>query len=228
MINTTTESVYFEIRSMILRGEFSADKKINQSELAKKLKVSRTPVTKALHMLEVEGLVDNIPNRGFFVHVPTLREIIEIFMLRQGLEMVSAMYAAEFSSIEEINELESLFAPFIGQEHIDYESYLAADKDFHLKLFQMCDNSLMHKINESMHLLDRSFMPGLVRPPSETLVEHLSITEALRNRDPVKAQELIREHTDRSKHHLLDTYRNLRALGIDTDNLSIFDAMRGK
>ena len=221
----TTDSVYREIRSRILANQFPMKQKINQNQLADELQVSRTPVIKALHMLEAEGLVDNKPNSGFYIHVPTLREITELFMLRQSLEMIATMHAAEYGTNQQFDELEALFSDFIGVEHIDKERYFIADKAFHNGLIQMCGNQLMHKINESMQIMNRSFSVGLLRPPEETLVEHRSIIDALRSRNPERAQDATRAHTETTKHHLLNINQQIRALGINSDTLPIQDAL---
>ena len=59
--------IYEEIKSRIIRRDLMPGVKINQIQLADELGVSRTPVINALHMLTIGGLVDNIPNRGFFM-----------------------------------------------------------------------------------------------------------------------------------------------------------------
>ena len=60
---------------MILANQFAPNQRINQSQLATELGVSRTPVIKALHMLVAEGLLDNIPNKGFYIHKLTIKEL---------------------------------------------------------------------------------------------------------------------------------------------------------
>lgn len=225
-INRTTEVAYREIRARILQGKFPANQKINQNALAEGLGVSRTPVIKALHMLDAEGLVDNIPNRGFFIHMPTLREVTELFMLRQSLEMISAMYAAEYGTDAQFDQLAALFDEFHNAEAIDHDRYFLADQAFHRQILRMCDNSLMHKINESMQIMERSFSAGLLRPPQETLIEHMNIVEALRSRDPVRAQEVTRQHTETTKRHLQSLDRQIRALGFNPATMPVADVIQ--
>ena len=222
----STESVYGVIRRQLLDGKFTPEKKINQNLLAQELNVSRTPVIKALHMLEADGLVDNIPQRGFYMHVPTLTEIIELFALRQSLEMVSAMHMAEFGTDEQFADIESIFAGFNDTEEIDVKKYLAADKAFHKRIFEMCDNGIMHRLDQSMQIFDRSFMVGLLRPPHETLREHLEIVNALRMRDPIKAQDVSRAHTEYTKKHLMDLAKTIRSLGLDTIKISDIESLK--
>lgn len=221
----TTDGVYAEIRRRILDNQFKPRQKINQTILAKELNVSRTPVIKALHMLEAQGLVDNIPNSGFCIHVPSLREMAELFALRESLEITAACYAAEFGAKEDIDRLEATFAPFSGAKEIDQEAYWESDKRFHLMLFDLCDNQIMRQINESMRIMDRTFVIGLLRSPEETITEHIMLINALRAHDVRRSQEAIRLHTETTRRKLQNADRSLRALGMDTDSISAYSAM---
>ena len=224
----TTDEIYQLIRTMVLNNALPINQRINQITLAQNLGVSRTPVIKALHMLEAEGLVDNIPNRGFYIHKTTLRELIELFMLRQSLEMVAANNLAEVGTNEQIEQLYALFQPFIHQEEIDTKAYFSADRQFHSLMMDWCDNSLLRHINESLRLMDRTFSFGLLRPPRETLGEHLAIIDALRTRDSIRVQEVVRQHTDSTKQTLQNIGKQFRVLGIDVSKLSISDIMKGQ
>lgn len=207
-----------KVRKMILSNQFAPNQRINQNQLAEELGVSRTPVVKALHMLVAEGLLDNIPNKGFYIHKLSIKELIELFMIRQCLEMIAAMHAAEYGKAEDIDELEALFTPFMDQCNIDADEYFAADRKFHSKMFDMCGNTLMKQIDGSLQILSRAFISGLLRPPQQTLKEHLEIVAALRARDPLRAQEAARNHIEATKRLLQETERQMSILGFSSDN----------
>ena len=224
----TTDNIYKSIRNMVLNNELLPDQKLNQNTLAETLGVSRTPVIKALHMLEAEGLVDNIPNRGFYIHKTTLKELVELYMLRQSLEMIAANNLVETGTDEQIDQLNALFAPFIGQDVINVDAYFSADKQFHSLMMDWCNNSLLRVMNETLRLMDRTFSFGLLRPPKETLGEHLAIIDALRSRDAVRVQEVSRLHTEVTKQNLQNISKQIRALGIDASKLNINEIIQGK
>lgn len=224
--DSSVDGIHKEIRRRILDEEFPLGQRINQIALSEELSVSRTPVVKALHMLVAEGLLDNIPNRGFFVHQITLREIIELFMLRQSLEMIAAIHVAEYGKEEDFALLEGYFQPFRNASCIDIDAYQEMDRKFHRTLLSLCDNALMHKINESMQIMERSYIVGLLRPPEETLQEHFDIIDALRSRDIIRAQDVTRMHTETTKKTLLSAAKQVRALGMDPATLPIREAIR--
>ena len=225
MVNrsNTTEACYLMIREMLLKHDFEEGERIEQNNLALSLGVSRTPVIKALHMLVSEGLIDYRENRGFFVHVTTLRELTELFVIRQALETVAATSLAITGTEEQFDQLESFFRPFINCNNIEYDAYYKADREFHMLMIEMCDNSLLKKMNSSLQLMARSLSFGLLRPPEITLDEHLKIIRALQNRDVELTQQVTHAHTENTKTKLLQLNRQMLSLGIDSNRLSVKD-----
>lgn len=56
--------IFSRIREDILTGVYEQGAELKEATLGAKLGVSRTPVREALRQLELEGLVEIIPNRG--------------------------------------------------------------------------------------------------------------------------------------------------------------------
>ena len=69
------DHVYNYIVEQINAGEMVAGKKLNESAISKNLQVSRTPVREALIQLASDGLLENVPRKGFIIKapIPTLR-----------------------------------------------------------------------------------------------------------------------------------------------------------
>ena len=84
----STAWIHMTLRNWIMQQKLMPGEKIMQGSIAEELEVSRTPVVKALHKLETEGLVDNFPQRGFYVHKLTMKELYELFILRESLEKI--------------------------------------------------------------------------------------------------------------------------------------------
>ena len=87
---------YAKIKELILRYEVKPGQKLTQEMLADRLGVSLTPVREALRMLEKEGYVSPIPNRGFFVAEISLKEAEDLFELRETLERLSVAKAIKY------------------------------------------------------------------------------------------------------------------------------------
>lgn len=199
------------------------DVKINQNQIAKDLNVSRTPVIKALHMLKSEGLVDNIPNKGFYVHKTSLQDTVELYELRQAVEMVAAANTAEYAAMQDIEGLRDIFAPFAGQAEIDAEQYAEADRIFHSRLVELSQNRILQRTNQSILILPKAFTSGLLRSPRETLQEHFDIVEALMKRDAGHAQQMAQQHLALTLKTLRAAMESLRKIGVDPRKIAVAD-----
>ena len=81
-----TTKVYNHIRDGILDGTYPIGGYLVETRLADEMDVSRTPVREALKQLELEGLVDSIPNRGMRVQGITDGDLDDIHTIRLLLE----------------------------------------------------------------------------------------------------------------------------------------------
>ena len=76
---------------------------------------------------------------------------------------------------------------------------MKADQAFHQKIIELSRNSIINNFNKNFDFIMKSYQKGLIRPPKETLPEHKAIVEAVSNRDPERAQQLIIEHHLKSR-----------------------------
>ena len=78
--------VFHKIRNDILNGRYKEHEELKEIRIGKELGVSRTPVREALRQLELEGLVQIIPNRGAFVTGIQENDVHDIYAIRALLE----------------------------------------------------------------------------------------------------------------------------------------------
>ncbi|HYW95582.1 MAG TPA: GntR family transcriptional regulator [Bacteroidales bacterium] len=194
--------VYERLKEMILTGALHAGEKIGQEQMSKMLGVSRMPLHKAFQMLEDEYLVESIPRRGIFVRKPDLSEIIEAFECREGLEGIAARRVAENIRPKELEELKNLFKPFINNPGIEMLAYRKADQVLHDTIISLSGNKILQKMNTIGSVLIRTYPRGIVLPVRESLHDHLQILGALENRDAIKAEELVRNHSRKARNIL--------------------------
>ncbi len=217
---TRTTDVYQKIRDMIIKQVIPVGAKINQSDLAKQLTTSRTPVVYAMHKLETQGLVESVPNSGFYVRQVSVKELSELFAFREALEGIAAHDLARRISDDEVERLRQLFARFELPD-VDLEAYRLADVEFHSTIIELCGNDLAKKVNDYLQILNRAYTGGLLRPPSETLPEHMDMIDALAEHDPERAQRLATEHITKPRRLLDTTISNLERVGVDPQTVPI-------
>lgn len=222
--DSSTASAYKAIRQMIVEQKLPPGSKFNQVKLAQDLGISRTPVVKALHKLEAEGLVDSIPQKGFFVHQLTVTELLELFSLREALDTIILNGIAERITNEEIDHLNGILEPF-GNDWTPemIREYWLADQVFHNTLMELSNNELAKKVNETFQVLNRTYRGGFVRHPEQSLKEHRALVEALKARDAKTARKLAIEHISKGREILESTVEKLRSLGVDPAKLPVQD-----
>jgi len=197
-----SKQAYKKVKKMIVSKKLVPGQKIVQEQLADKLGISRTPLRSALQMLEAESLIESIPRRGVVVREFSDAEIIEIYDCRIALEGTAIRLFTKKASQSEIDQLRNLLSPFEGDK-IDERSYQKTDSEFHDGIIKNCGNTFLYNLFQKGNLLVCIDMIGLVRPPQETLQEHLDIVSAIHKRDVDLAEHLIKHHLEKSKKLIL-------------------------
>ena len=98
--SSLTEEIADVVRERILRGEYEIGEKIKENQIATELRVSRTPIREAFKLLENEGLIDYVPNRGCFAKGFTKQDVEDIYAVRESLEELAVVWAVERISPE--------------------------------------------------------------------------------------------------------------------------------
>lgn len=75
------------LRTRIIQGEITSGMRITESGLTKSLNGSRNTIRESLRQLRFEGLVQHLPNKGFFVKHFTPSEIFDIYNMRRTIEI---------------------------------------------------------------------------------------------------------------------------------------------
>ena len=123
--------VYDRIKREILLGTVPTGSRVLEGRLAKHLKVSRTPVREALHVLEMEGFLESFPRVGYRVRQITWEEAIEINEIRAVLEPLAARKAIESEDQTYLDALEQvLIRSEAVAEQEELSSYLQYDTEF--------------------------------------------------------------------------------------------------
>src|SRR5215831_408876 len=94
-LESQTVRALLEMRDLLVRGTFKPGERLREIPLAKRLKVSRTPLRLVLDRLEHEGFLTARPTSGFLVSAFTVRDLHDAIDTRGALEGMAARYAAE-------------------------------------------------------------------------------------------------------------------------------------
>ena len=107
--DSTVEQVLTYVREGIISGHFPPDVKLLPKQIAESCGTSFIPVREALRVLESEGFVNFVHNRGAWVTPLSLADLEDIYTIRIELECEAVRRAEPFSKAE-IAHLDDLLA----------------------------------------------------------------------------------------------------------------------
>ena len=211
---TLTDRVYDLLQNEILSGQASPGAQLEVVALAKRFGVSRTPVKEAVSRLIMEGLVQDLPRRGYFVSKRDSEDISELLDARLMLELAAVEKGIEMAQPAEVAGMRRLLAEIDGIMddqgwYVDYETFVRKDAELHFAIVGTARNRHLldayrrifrHFHAARMHL---ALGPGY-RRGIETRQDHLAIVLALEAKDRQGLRAAITKH-------LCDTKRWLTA-----------------
>jgi DNA-binding GntR family transcriptional regulator len=196
-------TAYDRIKEAVLSGALRPMERITEAQVAKRLGLSRTPVREAFRLLEAEGLIVVVPQRGSFVSQPSIEDIMEIYQIRIPLECMAARVAATRLEEGQLERLESLVATEMqGRRARRPDESLAASAEFHEILVACARNKrltvLLKQLQGQVHRV-RVLWPSTRARLDETWKEHADLLTVLKAHDADAAERLMREHMERAQ-----------------------------
>jgi DNA-binding GntR family transcriptional regulator len=105
---TRAEELRLQLADEIVRGVLAPGTPLDETDLAQRFNVSRTPVREALRQLTASGLVESRAHRGAVVAQPSVDRLTGMFEAMAELEALCAGLAAERMPIAERHALEAI------------------------------------------------------------------------------------------------------------------------
>lgn len=192
------EVVFHTLRQAILSGDLPAGAPLVETELAKEMGISTTPLREALRMLELEGLVLSIPHRGTFVTKLSEADLRDACEVRAALEGMAGFCAASKITPEQLTELRSLLtqaeACIVAR---DYQTTYRTNARFHHLIWEAGGNRRLIGLLEMMVDLIRAISLRVFKVEGQPEInwrQHMEILRALESRGPERTQQLLFEH----------------------------------
>ena len=205
--------VFDKIRSDILNGKYKRGEELVESSIGKELGISRTPVREAIRQLELEGLVQLVPNKGAFVTGISEKDVRDIYLIRARLEGLAARMAAKNITPELLDAMEEMVV--LSEYHAKkehYEQVCEMDSKFHKLLYKASGSRILeHTLTDFHQYVQRVRMASIMkkRRMEKSNDEHDAILTAIREHDEEKA-ELV------ATRHISNTVENLKNYDLDS------------
>lgn len=208
--STHGNQAYARLLEDISNGRLAPGDRLRETEIAKRLGVSRTPVREAIRLLEADGLVVHMPRVGAVVRQLDYAEVTELYEMRAVLEGTAARLAARAASEIEIEELEALNQELANAA--DADTARALNRVFHNTLLNAAKNRFLHRSMEGMRkalmILGPTTLAETERVES-AVEEHRMMLAALKARDGAEAERVMRAHIDAAQKVRLKSLRDL-------------------
>lgn len=193
-----TEDVVDLVRTAIHEGEFVPNQRLVEADLSVQFGASRAAVRTALVQLAAEGLVERVANRGARVRAVSLEEAIEISEVRMVVEGLCAAKAAERATDDDLETLRGIGEDMRDAvERGDVFGYSELNRRLHATVRAVGGQKVAGDVLERLrgqnvrHQFRLALLPGRA---SVSLPQHIEIIDAVRARDPERAEAAMRAH----------------------------------
>ena len=198
---TLKDHVYNYIAKKIINGELQPNEKINENEIVKKMNISRTPVREALIQLASEGLLENVPRKGFVLsHVDesTAKELYAVIGLLEGY---AAKLVAPVITEKELKDMDFYVSSMVlAIDSNNFEMYYQLQAKFHDTYVELCENKILL---DTLMQMKKKFVRKVYRKEGtddmqqvlrSTNGEHRLILDLFRQKKYDELEMAVRQH----------------------------------
>ncbi|MBQ8877163.1 MAG: GntR family transcriptional regulator [Lachnospiraceae bacterium] len=200
--------VFNKLREDILSGKYQEHEELKEVAIGEELGVSRTPVREAFRQLELEGLIQIVPNKGAYVTGITAKDVKDIYMIRSYLEGMCARLVTEKITDEQLDELEEnvyLASYHASKGHMEQMAEL--DNRFHHILYEACDSKMLQKLLQDFHEYVMRIRKKTLSTKERGIAsneEHKQIMEAIKQRNADEAERLANLHMNNAYENMVN------------------------
>ncbi len=195
---TLWQRVYDHLRAEILAGRLEPGAELAEVALSEQLGVSRGPLREAIGRLASEGLVTVRPRRGAVVRSLSKEEFVELYQVREALEMLAVRLAVPRLGPENVAALEGLVERMAAHaERAEVAEFFEANSAFHVRLVESSGNAKLLELYEQLLAqLGRYRLRSLTLRGNldRSVAEHAAILRAAKRGDADRAAHLMSEH----------------------------------
>ena len=197
---TRAEELRLQLADEIVRGALAPGAALDETDLARRFNVSRTPVREALRQLAASGLVDTRAHRGAVVARPSFDRLTAMFEAMAELEALCAGLAAERMQPSERHRLEAV------HEELRLLSYAGnpdrfheVNERFHNTIYAGSQNGYIAEITLATRVRVQPFRRAQFRNLgrlAKSQMEHDRVVVAIMRGDRVGAAAAMRAHIE--------------------------------
>ena len=196
--STRAEQLRELIEEGIATGAFAPGMHLDETELAQRYGVSRTPLREALFQLASTGIIVLRPRRGAIVAEANATRMVEMFEVMAELEALCGRLAARRMTVADERVLmEAHHACEAASGAANPDRYYRENERFHYAIYRASHSGFLIEQATAMHRRLRAYRRLQLRVRNRvhtSFTEHSLIVDALVAGDPDLAAERLRQH----------------------------------
>jgi DNA-binding GntR family transcriptional regulator len=197
---TRAEELRLQLADEIVRGALAPGSPLDETDIARRFSVSRTPVREALRQLAASGLVEARAHRGAVVARPSIERMTEMFEAMAELEALCAGLAAERMAPAERHGLEAIHEELrVLSSAGNPERFHEVNERFHNAIYAGSQNGYIAEITLATRVRVQPFRRAQFRNLgrlAKSHAEHDRVVVAIMRGDHVGAAAAMRAHIE--------------------------------
>jgi DNA-binding GntR family transcriptional regulator len=197
---TRAEELRLQLADEIVRGVLAPGAALDETDIARRFSVSRTPVREALRQLAASGLIDARAHRGAVVARPSIERLTGMFEAMAELEAMCAGLAAERMTPAERHRLEAVHEELRVLSHAgNPDRFHEVNERFHNTIYAGSQNAYIAEITLATRVRVQPFRRAQFRNLgrlAKSHAEHDRVVVAILRGDRVGAAAAMRAHIE--------------------------------
>jgi DNA-binding GntR family transcriptional regulator len=195
---TRTEELRLQLADEIVRGALAPGAALDETALARRFRVSRTPVREAIRLLAASGLVDARAHRAAVVARPTAQDLAGMFEMMAELEALCAGFAAERMTAAERTVMEDMHEKLrVLIQSGDPQRYHEVNEAFHASIYAGAHNGYLAEMTLATRTRVQPFRRAQFRilgRLAKSHIEHDRVVEAILRGERALAAQTMHAH----------------------------------
>ena len=197
---TRAEELRLQLADDIVRGALAPGAALDETEIARRFNVSRTPVREALRQLAASGLIDARAHRGAVVARPSIDRLTGMFEAMAELEALCAGLAAERMLPAERHRLEAIHEELRQLSQAgNPDRFSDVNERFHNAIYTGSQNTYIAEMTLATRVRVQPFRRAQFRNLgrlAKSQAEHDRVVVAIMRGDRVGAAGAMRAHIE--------------------------------
>lgn len=196
---TLKDIAYDAISKNILSGDIPIGTRLKETELSEHLGISRGPIREALDLLEQDGFIYSIPNKGAVVAELLSPEVDEVYIpIRRIVERYTLINSPNILTEPNFEYLNSIIDDLEeSYKNGDMEAVTRCDYEFHRYIISKCASPTLKSIwySLSARITRRIYSQTQVTELAANVVQqHRDLLDSIKNNDQARLDVLIQDH----------------------------------